>query len=110
MAQAYKADGIPGCLDEVFRLTKPYMPPYYLEEQRGLAAGSVRTPPPPSCHSHLDLTTLVIERSLGPDFCQGIPEVQFQRIAVMGELTKMGCTMLGAWGPASATGGLLQVP
>eukprot|EP01045_Picozoa_sp_COSAG04_P003254 COSAG04_NODE_130_length_24323_cov_50.932835_39_plen_138_part_00 len=40
---------------------------------------------------------------------QGIPEVQFQRIAVMGELTKMGCTMLGAWGPASATGGLLQV-
>ena len=47
---------------------------------------------------------------MGPDFCQGIPEVQFQRIAVMGELTKMGCTMLGAWGPASATGGLLQVP
>ena len=46
LAQAYKADGIPGCLDEVFRLTKPYMPPYYLEEQRGLAAGSVRTPTP----------------------------------------------------------------
>ena len=53
LAQAYKADGIPGCLDEVFRLTKPYMPPYYLEEQRGLAAGSVRTPTPPSCHTHL---------------------------------------------------------
>eukprot|EP01045_Picozoa_sp_COSAG04_P003255 COSAG04_NODE_130_length_24323_cov_50.932835_40_plen_99_part_00 len=47
MAQAYKADGIPGCLDEVFRITKPYMPPYYLEEQRGLAAGSVRTRTPP---------------------------------------------------------------
>ena len=35
--------------------------------------------------------------------------VQFRRMSMMGELTKMGCSMIGAWGPASAGGGLLQL-
>ena len=30
-------------------------------------------------------------------------------MAMMGELLKMGCAMLGAWGPATPTGGLVQL-
>eukprot|EP01043_Picozoa_sp_COSAG02_P026200 COSAG02_NODE_1502_length_12258_cov_12.486142_4_plen_232_part_00 len=67
----------------MFNLTAPFIPAYFLEEQRGLAAGS------------------------------GLEEQDFRRLSMMGELTKMGCSMLGAWGPATAkgptNGGLLQL-
>jgi hypothetical protein len=76
---AFARGGVPACLDAVFNLTRSFIPGYFLEEQRGLAAGS------------------------------GLPEREFQQLSMMGELTKMGCTMLGAWGPATATGGLLQL-
>ncbi len=80
---AFAKGGVAACLDAVFNLTAPFIPPYFLEEQRGLAAGS------------------------------GLDELEFRRLSMMGELTKMGCTMLGAWGPATAKGptkgGLLQL-
>ena len=82
-AAAFAKGGVAGCLDAVFNLTAPFIPAYFLEEQRGLAAGS------------------------------GLQEVEFRRLSMLGELTKMGCTMLGAWGPATAhgptKGGLLQL-
>ena len=82
-AAAFAQGGVPACLDAVFNLTAPFIPAYFLEEQRGLAAGS------------------------------GLDEQDFRRLSMMGELTKMGCSMLGAWGPATAKGptggGLLQL-
>jgi isopenicillin-N N-acyltransferase-like protein len=82
-ADAFATGGVAACLDQVFNLTQPFIPSYFLEEQRGLAAGS------------------------------GLAEQEFRRFSMMGELTKMGCTMLGAWGPATSkgptNGGLLQL-
>ena len=79
VAKAFAAGGIPACMDQVFNMTHPFIPQYFLDEQRGLAAGS------------------------------GIDEIDFQRLSMMGELTKMACSMIGAWGPASEGGGLLQL-
>ena len=39
-AKAFAAGGIPACMDQVFNLTEPFIPQYFLDEQRGLAAGS----------------------------------------------------------------------
>ena len=56
-----------GALDAVFNLTEPFIAPRFLNELAGLAAGS-----------HLDVA-------------------MFRRISMLGELTKMGCSIIGAW-------------
>lgn len=76
---AYAAGGIKACLDLVFNMTKPFMPQRFLSELEGLAVGS------------------------------GMDLQYFHRVSMMGELTKMGCSMIGAWGPATKTSQLLQL-
>jgi hypothetical protein len=82
-AQVYKEAGIPGCLDRVFNLTRPFIAQRFLDELDGLAAGS------------------------------GLNLAPIRRYSMIGELAKMGCSMIGAWGPATANAtnstGLMQL-
>ena len=80
MTQVYAKSGVNGCLDFLFNLTKPSIAKYFLDELQGQADGS------------------------------GLDLALFHRVAMLGELTKMGCSMIGAWGPAvSRTSGLVQL-
>ena len=68
---AFTQGGAAACLDMVYNLTKPFIHRRFTEELAGLASGS------------------------------GLPEVTFRRVAMLGELTKMGCSMIGAWSASS---------
>ncbi|KAL5477614.1 hypothetical protein EMCRGX_G024433 [Ephydatia muelleri] len=72
--------GVDGALDLTYLLTEPFTPAYFYEEMRGLADAS------------------------------GIDYILLRRVHMIPELIKAGCSMLGAWGTATADPlGMLQV-
>ena len=72
--------GFDGALDLTYLLTEHYTPAYFYEEMRGLADAS------------------------------GIDYILLRRVHMIPELIKAGCSMLGAWGTATADPlGMLQV-
>ncbi|MBI1389087.1 MAG: hypothetical protein GC154_11630 [bacterium] len=67
-------------LDQVAAMTKPYTPPHFFEEIKGLSAGS------------------------------GIDEKTLLRVNLIGEATEWHCSLFGAWGDATrSTGSLIQL-
>lgn len=71
--------GVELALDYTFNATLPYTPPHWVDAFRGLADGS------------------------------GVDIVSLRRVSMIAEWTRAQCSMLGAWGPASAAGGLVQL-
>eukprot|EP01130_Rhizamoeba_saxonica_P002004 TRINITY_DN11815_c0_g1_i1.p1 TRINITY_DN11815_c0_g1~~TRINITY_DN11815_c0_g1_i1.p1 ORF type:complete len:425 (-),score=97.09 TRINITY_DN11815_c0_g1_i1:25-1299(-) len=70
--------GVPAALDATYFLTSSYIPPYFLEEMHGIADGS------------------------------GMSYDRILRLAMLPELIKASCSMVGSWGPAiEKTGGNL---
>ena len=71
--------GVEAALDYTFNATLPFTPPHWADAVAGLAAGS------------------------------GVGAADIRRVAMLAEWTRAQCSMLGAWGAASATGGLVQL-
>ena len=71
--------GVEAALDYTFNATTPYTPPHWAEALAGLADGS------------------------------GAAVEDLRRVAMIAEWTRAQCSMLGAWGPASAGGQLVQL-
>jgi isopenicillin-N N-acyltransferase-like protein len=78
-ASAYAAGGVRGWLDAVWNVTESAIPSRFIEEIDGMSAGS------------------------------GVSVAELRRVSMLGEMLKMGCSMLGAWGPATVGGNLLQL-
>lgn len=66
-------------LDDVYKATKPYWPPHFMEELKGLAEGS------------------------------GAPLAMLIRAAMIGEAGEWHCSLYGAWGEATRNGHLMQL-
>jgi hypothetical protein len=71
--------GVEAALDYSYNATAPYTPPHWADAVRGLADGS------------------------------GASAADVRRVAMIAEWTRAQCSMLGAWGPASFTGRLVQL-
>jgi len=71
--------GLPGALDLNYEITRPYTPPWYDEELRGIAAGS------------------------------GVAYENLRRLNLLPELIKAACTVLGAWSTATTSSGLIHI-
>eukprot|EP01116_Phalansterium_solitarium_P023469 TRINITY_DN8231_c0_g1_i1.p1 TRINITY_DN8231_c0_g1~~TRINITY_DN8231_c0_g1_i1.p1 ORF type:complete len:429 (+),score=169.95 TRINITY_DN8231_c0_g1_i1:93-1379(+) len=71
--------GLSAALDLTYELTKDYSPSYFFEEFAGLANAT------------------------------GLSYWEIVRINMLPELVKAGCSIYGAWGQATATGGMFQL-
>ena len=71
--------GVDAALDVTWNATAPFTPPHWADALRGLADGS------------------------------GVDAASLRRVAMIAEWTRASCSMLGAWGPASASGRLAQL-
>jgi isopenicillin-N N-acyltransferase-like protein len=71
--------GVEAALDLTYNLTAPFSPPHWADALAGLAAGS------------------------------GVDAASLRRVAMIAEWTRASCSMLGAWGAASASGALVQL-
>ena len=71
--------GVDAALDITFNATAPFSPPHWADALAGLAAGS------------------------------GVDAATLRRVAMIAEWTRASCSMLGAWGAASASGALSQL-
>ena len=67
--------GIPEALDLTYNMTRPFTPQHFIDEIRGMAAGS------------------------------GVSYNLITRLNMLPELIKAACSMIGAWGPAIALTG-----
>jgi isopenicillin-N N-acyltransferase-like protein len=71
--------GVEAALDWTFNATQQYTPAHWGDALRGLSEGS------------------------------GVSPVQLARVSMIAEWTRAQCSMLGAWGPATPSGGLVQL-
>jgi hypothetical protein len=71
--------GVETALDWTWNATAAYTPPHWQDAVRGLADGS------------------------------GASAADLQRVAMIAEWTRAQCSMLGAWGPATPSGSLVQL-
>eukprot|EP01013_Petalomonas_cantuscygni_P019606 TRINITY_DN3750_c0_g1_i1.p1 TRINITY_DN3750_c0_g1~~TRINITY_DN3750_c0_g1_i1.p1 ORF type:complete len:466 (-),score=97.85 TRINITY_DN3750_c0_g1_i1:605-1933(-) len=79
IVRAISVGGLDLALDLTYEATRTYMPRHWLEEMRGLADGL------------------------------GMSYMDVVRFHMIPELIKAACTMIGAWGPATHDGRLVQV-
>ena len=71
--------GDPAILDTVYEQAKPFIPPYFIEEIKGMAEGA-----------EIDFQTLL-------------------RVNLIGEASEWHCSLFGVWGKATESGQLLQL-
>lgn len=97
--------GINWALELTYNVTLPYTPPHFLEMMRGVAMGAALP----------YMVCILYPRTLIP-FCslQFISIVQdIVRVAMIPELIKASCSILGAWGKATTntphSGSLIQL-
>ena len=71
--------GVDTALDMTYNATAANSPPHWVDALAGMAAGS------------------------------GVDAVALGRVAMIAEWTRASCSIIGAWGPASASGSLVQL-